>query len=155
MASSRPSSSSLSNMRGQAIGERPGGLGRRGTASSSLTDTTGQDRRRTTPTGSAIQQSSSRRPLRLGQRDETPLQPEPEGDSDYEETEEDEETDEEEAYQALVDAKFHRAVDIIQSLPKNGPISTSYEEKLMLYSLYKQGMSAITDSCCIVNRPDI
>lgn len=40
---------------------------------------------------------------------------------------------------ALVDARFHRAVDIIQSLPKSGPITTTYEEKLMLYSLYKQG----------------
>lgn len=40
---------------------------------------------------------------------------------------------------ALIDARFHRAVDIIQSLPKSGPITTTYEEKLMLYSLYKQG----------------
>lgn len=44
---------------------------------------------------------------------------------------------------ALTDARFHRAVDIIQSLPKGGPISTTYEEKLMLYSLYKQG-----ECCC-------
>lgn len=39
----------------------------------------------------------------------------------------------------LVNARFHRAVDIIQSLPKSGPITTTYEEKLMLYSCYKQG----------------
>lgn len=30
------------------------------------------------------------------------------------------------------------------SLPKSGPVQTSYEEKLQLYSLYKQGMSART-----------
>ncbi|PWN90739.1 ACBP-domain-containing protein [Acaromyces ingoldii] len=33
---------------------------------------------------------------------------------------------------------FERTVDIVQSLPKSGPIQTSYEEKLALYSLYKQ-----------------
>lgn len=33
---------------------------------------------------------------------------------------------------------FERTVDIVQSLPKTGPIQTSYEEKLALYSLYKQ-----------------
>ncbi|WVQ73222.1 hypothetical protein IAR50_002788 [Cryptococcus sp. DSM 104548] len=37
-----------------------------------------------------------------------------------------------------IDNKFHRAVDIVQSLPKGGPIQTTYEEKLWLYSLYKQ-----------------
>ncbi|WRT67830.1 uncharacterized protein IL334_004804 [Kwoniella shivajii] len=36
------------------------------------------------------------------------------------------------------DGQFHRAVDIVQSLPKGGPVQTSYEEKLWLYSLYKQ-----------------
>nr|XP_019045700.1 hypothetical protein I302_06091 [Kwoniella bestiolae CBS 10118]OCF24630.1 hypothetical protein I302_06091 [Kwoniella bestiolae CBS 10118] len=35
-------------------------------------------------------------------------------------------------------SQFHRAVDIVQSLPKGGPVQTSYEEKLWLYSLYKQ-----------------
>ncbi|KAK0546944.1 hypothetical protein OC844_007201 [Tilletia horrida] len=39
---------------------------------------------------------------------------------------------------ALIDALFMRTVDIVQSLPKAGPIQTSYEEKLALYSLYKQ-----------------
>ncbi|KAL7336770.1 acyl-CoA-binding protein, partial [Rhodotorula toruloides] len=29
--------------------------------------------------------------------------------------------------------RFERAVDIIQSLPKSGPIQTSYEQKLTLY----------------------
>ncbi|ETW84259.1 hypothetical protein HETIRDRAFT_472785 [Heterobasidion irregulare TC 32-1] len=38
----------------------------------------------------------------------------------------------------LIDAQFDRAVEIIQSLPKTGPIQTDYEEKLMMYSLYKQ-----------------
>lgn len=50
---------------------------------------------------------------------------------------------------ALIDARFHRAVDIIQSFPKSGPITTTYEEKLMLYSLYKQGKLAITPKCSI------
>ncbi|WVO12598.1 hypothetical protein L204_100203 [Cryptococcus depauperatus] len=39
-----------------------------------------------------------------------------------------------------IDERFHTAVDIVQSLPKQGPIQTSYEEKLWLYSLYKQAM---------------
>ncbi|CAD6571461.1 MAG: hypothetical protein TREMPRED_000296 [Tremellales sp. Tagirdzhanova-0007] len=39
----------------------------------------------------------------------------------------------------VVDAQFHRAVDIVQSLPKGGPVQTNYEEKLWLCSLYKQG----------------
>ncbi|KAI0068954.1 ACBP-domain-containing protein [Artomyces pyxidatus] len=38
----------------------------------------------------------------------------------------------------LIDAQFDRAVEIIQSLPKTGPIQTGYEEKLTMYSLYKQ-----------------
>ncbi|PWN50284.1 acyl-CoA-binding protein, partial [Violaceomyces palustris] len=38
----------------------------------------------------------------------------------------------------VIDALFVRTVDIVQSLPKSGPIQTSYEEKLALYSLYKQ-----------------
>ena len=33
----------------------------------------------------------------------------------------------------LIDAQFDRAVEIIQSLPKNGPIQTDYEEKLTIY----------------------
>lgn len=39
---------------------------------------------------------------------------------------------------ASIDAQFNRAVDIVQSLPKSGPVQTSYEEKLGLYALYKQ-----------------
>lgn len=38
----------------------------------------------------------------------------------------------------LIDAQFDRAVEIVQSLPKTGPIQTDYEEKLQMYSLYKQ-----------------
>lgn len=41
----------------------------------------------------------------------------------------------------LIDAQFDRAVEIVQSLPKTGPIQTGYEEKLTMYSLYKQGAS--------------
>jgi hypothetical protein len=33
----------------------------------------------------------------------------------------------------LIDAQFDRAVEIVQGLPKTGPIQTSYEEKLALY----------------------
>jgi len=33
----------------------------------------------------------------------------------------------------LVDAQFDRAVEIVQSLPKNGAIQTDYEEKLTMY----------------------
>ncbi|TFK92954.1 ACBP-domain-containing protein [Polyporus arcularius HHB13444] len=38
----------------------------------------------------------------------------------------------------LIDAQFDRAVEIVQGLPKTGPIQTGYEEKLNMYSLYKQ-----------------
>lgn len=38
----------------------------------------------------------------------------------------------------LLDAQFNRAVEIVQALPKTGPIQTGYEEKLNMYSLYKQ-----------------
>ncbi len=33
----------------------------------------------------------------------------------------------------LIDSQFDRAVEIVQSLPKNGPIQTDYEEKLQMY----------------------
>ncbi|KAL4075744.1 hypothetical protein V8B97DRAFT_2002060 [Scleroderma yunnanense] len=39
----------------------------------------------------------------------------------------------------LIDAQFERAVEIVQGLPKTGPIQTGYEDKLNMYSLYKQG----------------
>jgi len=40
---------------------------------------------------------------------------------------------------ALLSSQFDRAVELVQTLPKNGPIQSSYEEKLALYSAYKQG----------------
>jgi len=39
----------------------------------------------------------------------------------------------------LINAQFDRAVEIVQGFPKTGPIQTGYEEKLTMYSLYKQG----------------
>jgi hypothetical protein len=33
----------------------------------------------------------------------------------------------------LIDAQFNRAVEIVQNLPKAGPIQTGYEDKLNLY----------------------
>ncbi|KIM45895.1 hypothetical protein M413DRAFT_440947 [Hebeloma cylindrosporum] len=42
------------------------------------------------------------------------------------------------ATNGLIDAQFDRAVEIVQSLPKTGPIQTDYEEKLTMYSLFKQ-----------------
>lgn len=33
----------------------------------------------------------------------------------------------------LIDGQFDRAVEIVQGLPKNGPIQTDYEEKLTMY----------------------
>ncbi|KZT62148.1 ACBP-domain-containing protein [Calocera cornea HHB12733] len=37
-----------------------------------------------------------------------------------------------------LDSQFDRAVEIVQGLSKTGPIQTGYEEKLAMYSLYKQ-----------------
>ena len=37
------------------------------------------------------------------------------------------------ASKELIDAQFDRAVEIVQSLPKTGPIQTDYEEKLTMY----------------------
>ncbi|KLO15746.1 ACBP-domain-containing protein [Schizopora paradoxa] len=38
----------------------------------------------------------------------------------------------------VIDDQFDRAVEIVQGLPKSGPVQTGYEEKLAMYSLYKQ-----------------
>ncbi|KAI0796514.1 acyl CoA binding protein-domain-containing protein [Abortiporus biennis] len=46
----------------------------------------------------------------------------------------------------LIDAQFDRAVEIVQGLPKTGPIQTGYEEKLTMYSLYKQATVGNVDS---------
>jgi acyl-CoA-binding protein len=51
----------------------------------------------------------------------------------------------------LIDAQFDRAVEIVQNLPKTGPIQTGYEEKLAMYSLYKQA----TAGNVAVPRPGI
>ncbi|KAI6191313.1 hypothetical protein M3Y97_00215000 [Aphelenchoides bicaudatus] len=37
-----------------------------------------------------------------------------------------------------LDERFQAAVDIVQKLPKEGPVSTSNDQKLKFYSLYKQ-----------------
>jgi hypothetical protein len=37
------------------------------------------------------------------------------------------------ASQELIDAQFDRAVEIVQGLPKTGPVQTTYEEKLAMY----------------------
>ncbi|VDK85326.1 unnamed protein product [Onchocerca ochengi] len=37
-----------------------------------------------------------------------------------------------------VDEKFEAAVNIIQKMPKTGPMMPTNDEKLMFYSLYKQ-----------------
>ncbi|KJH47102.1 acyl CoA binding protein [Dictyocaulus viviparus] len=37
-----------------------------------------------------------------------------------------------------LDERFDAAVTIIQKLPKEGPLTTSNEQKLQFYSLYKQ-----------------
>ena len=33
----------------------------------------------------------------------------------------------------VIDAQFNRAVEIVQNLPKTGPIQTGYEDKLNMY----------------------
>ncbi|KAH8090706.1 acyl CoA binding protein-domain-containing protein [Filobasidium floriforme] len=40
--------------------------------------------------------------------------------------------------EGTIERQFFRAVDIVQSLPKNGPIQSSYDDKLAIYSLFKQ-----------------
>lgn len=42
---------------------------------------------------------------------------------------------------------FERTVDIVQSLPPNGPIQTSYEEKLVLYGYVSQPFRENLKSC--------
>jgi hypothetical protein len=37
------------------------------------------------------------------------------------------------ASRELIDLQFDRAVQMVQSLPKTGPIQTDYEEKLTMY----------------------
>ena len=42
------------------------------------------------------------------------------------------------ASKELIDAQFDRAVQIVQGLPKTGPIQTDYEEKLTMYRYASQ-----------------
>ncbi|CAK5127872.1 unnamed protein product [Meloidogyne enterolobii] len=37
-----------------------------------------------------------------------------------------------------LEEKFQAAVDIVQKLPKEGPLQTSNDQKLKFYSLFKQ-----------------
>jgi len=50
-----------------------------------------------------------------------------------------------------IDEQFDRAVSIVQGLPKSGPIQTEYEEKLAMYSLFKQATTGDVNS----SRPAI
>ncbi|KAF8486261.1 acyl-CoA-binding protein [Russula ochroleuca] len=40
----------------------------------------------------------------------------------------------------MSEAKFNKAVEIVQSLPKDGPIQPSQENQLYFYSYYKQAI---------------
>jgi hypothetical protein len=44
------------------------------------------------------------------------------------------------ASRELIDAQFDRAVEIVQGLPKTGPVQTTYDEKL---SMYRYGHSLL------------
>ncbi|CAK5275784.1 unnamed protein product [Mycena citricolor] len=46
----------------------------------------------------------------------------------------------------LIDAQFDKAVSIVQALPPAGPIQTGYEDKLLMYSLYKQATAGNVNS---------
>ena len=55
----------------------------------------------------------------------------------------------------VIDAQFDRAVQIVQSLPKNGPIQTGYEEKLVMYRYVQQvkcsGFCTTTDTVYLLH----
>ena len=56
-----------------------------------------------------------------------------------------------------IDERFERAVDIIQSLPKSGPIHSDYGQKLTLYGkvispLPVAPRSPLTSRCCRVYK---
>lgn len=53
--------------------------------------------------------------------------------------------------QTIADERFDRAVQIVQTLSKGGAIQPSYEEKLLLYSFYKQA----TEGNCRGPKPGI
>ncbi|GAA5948947.1 hypothetical protein JCM10213_005772 [Rhodosporidiobolus nylandii] len=50
-----------------------------------------------------------------------------------------------------VHERFLRALEMVQSLPKSGPIQTNYDDKLLLYSVYKQA----TDGDIKTSRPGL
>ncbi|GMS98428.1 hypothetical protein PENTCL1PPCAC_20603, partial [Pristionchus entomophagus] len=50
-----------------------------------------------------------------------------------------------------MEAKFQAAVDIIQKLPKSGPLQTSTDDKLRFYSLFKQA----TVGAVNIGRPGV
>lgn len=39
-----------------------------------------------------------------------------------------------------IDVQFNRAVEIVQGLPKTGPIQTGYEDKLNMYRQVHEGV---------------
>lgn len=47
--------------------------------------------------------------------------------------------------QQLIDTQFDRAVEIVQSLPKIGPIQTTYEEKLTMYRFVSLSILRLSD----------
>ncbi|ORY74515.1 acyl-CoA-binding protein, partial [Leucosporidium creatinivorum] len=54
--------------------------------------------------------------------------------------------------------RFDRAVDIVQSLPRSGPIQTNYDDKLLLYSAYSPTAStnkAPTEGDIKASRPGL
>ncbi|KAG9124888.1 hypothetical protein FRC07_009850 [Ceratobasidium sp. 392] len=46
----------------------------------------------------------------------------------------------------MSEAKFNKAVEIVQGLPKDGPVQTSQDDKLKFYSYYKQGTVGDVDT---------
>lgn len=49
---------------------------------------------------------------------------------------------------SIIDAQFNRAVEIVQNLPKTGPIQTGYEDKLDMYRCVATVRVAIASSSC-------
>jgi diazepam-binding inhibitor (GABA receptor modulating acyl-CoA-binding protein) len=48
-----------------------------------------------------------------------------------------------------LDAKFSKAVAFVQSMPKEGPVTPSNEDKLLFYGLFKQA----SDGPCTTKSP--
>ncbi|VDN58634.1 unnamed protein product [Dracunculus medinensis] len=45
-----------------------------------------------------------------------------------------------------IDERFQAAVNIVQKLPKEGPLKTTNDQKLLFYSLYKQACNGRINS---------